>query len=341
MNEPTFDDITGAAERIRPYVHRTPVMTSASIDRLAGATLFFKCESFQKAGAFKARGATNAVFSLSGEAAAAGVATHSSGNHAAALALAAGRRGIKAYVVMPANAPEVKKRAVAGYGAEVIFCEPTLAAREAGLAQVVARTGAAVVHPYDDLRVIAGQGTAALELMQDVPDLDVVIAPVGGGGLMSGTALAVHALAPAVRIFGAEPALADDARRSLAAGHIIPSTYPDTVADGLRTSLGALTFPILSRHLEGILTADEAQIVAAMRLIWEKMKIVVEPSGAVPLAALLAAEGNLRGRRVGLILSGGNVDLDRLPWSVCQRAPGFNEKPGAHRAQTDVLTTGD
>ncbi len=314
MSAPTIEDIYAAAQRIRPYVHHTPVMTSRIINEAAGATLFFKCENFQKAGAFKARGASNAVFSLPDVRAAAGVATHSSGNHAAALALAARMRGIRAYVVMPDNAPEIKKRAVAGYGAEIYYCEPTLAARETGLARVVAETGAEIVHPYDDARVIAGQGTTALELFADAPDLDAMIAPVGGGGLMSGVAIVAHALHPRMKIYGAEPAIEDDARRSLAAGKIIPSTYPETVADGLRTSLGELTLPILSRHLERIITAEEEQIIAAMRMIWEKMKLVVEPSGAVPLAALLAGAPELYGKRVGLILSGGNVDLDHLPW---------------------------
>jgi threonine dehydratase len=314
MEQPDLAGIQAAAARIQPYVHRTPIMTSQTINRLAGAELFFKCENLQKVGAFKARGATNAVFSLTDSQAGQGVATHSSGNHAAALAMAASLRGIPAYVVMPKNAPEVKKRAVARYGAVIHFCEPTLAAREAGLAQVVAGTGAAVIHPYDDPRVIAGQGTAALELLADLSDLDAIIAPVGGGGLMSGTAIAAHALFPRVRVFGAEPALADDARRSLAAGVIIPSTYPATVADGLRTSLGELTFPILTRHLEAILTAEEDDIISAVRLIWEVMKLVVEPSGAVPLAAILASDVEMRGMRVGVIVSGGNVDLDHLPW---------------------------
>jgi threonine dehydratase len=314
MEQPDLAGIQAAAARIQPYVHRTPIMTSQTINRLAGAELFFKCENLQKVGAFKARGATNAVFSLTDSQAGQGVATHSSGNHAAALAMAASLRGIPAYVVMPKNAPEVKKRAVARYGAVIHFCEPTLAAREAGLAQVVAGTGAAVIHPYDAPRVIAGQGTAALELLADLSDLDAIIAPVGGGGLMSGTAIAAHALFPRVRVFGAEPALADDARRSLAAGVIIPSTYPATVADGLRTSLGELTFPILTRHLEAILTAEEDDIISAVRLIWEVMKLVVEPSGAVPLAAILASDVEMRGMRVGVIVSGGNVDLDHLPW---------------------------
>jgi threonine dehydratase len=314
VERPTFDDVLAAAMRIRPYVHRTPVLTSETLDRLAGARLFFKCENLQKAGAFKARGATNAVFALPDEAARNGVATHSSGNHAAALAMAAGKRGVRAFVVMPENAPEVKKRAVGSYGAQIIYCEPTLPAREAGLREVVDRTGAAVVHPYDDPWVIAGQGTAALELLAEVPDLDALIAPVGGGGLMSGSCITARGTHPEIRLFGAEPALADDARRSLAAGEIIPSTYPPTVADGLRTSLGELTFPILRAHLEEILTADEAAIVAAMREMWEKMKLIVEPSGAVPLATVLANPRVVRGLRVGMIVSGGNVDLDHLPW---------------------------
>jgi threonine dehydratase len=288
---------------------------------MAGAALFFKCENLQVAGAFKARGAMNAVFSLSDREAKLGVATHSSGNHAAALALAARRRGIRAYVVMPENAPAVKQRAVAEYGAEIVRCKPTLAAREEGLSEVIARTGAVVVHPYDDLRIIAGQGTAALELCQEVSDLDVIMAPVGGGGLLSGTALAVRGVSPRTRVLGAEPELADDAFRSLQAGRIIPSTYPETIADGLRTSLGDLTFPIIRQHVDAIVTVGEAGIVAAMRAIWERMKLVVEPSAAVPLAAILSGRVDLTGKRVGIILSGGNVDLDALPWQPKQTSP--------------------
>jgi len=311
---PTIVEIREAAERIKPYVHRTPVLTSSALDRMSGARLHFKCENFQKAGAFKARGATNAVFSLSDEEAARGVATHSSGNYAAALALAARWRGIAAHVVMPENAPEVKRRAVAGYGATIYLCEPTLVAREAALAELVARTGAIFLHSYNDYRVIAGQGTAALELCEDMPDLDVILAPVGGGGLISGTALAVRGISPGTRVIAAEPAGADDAFRSLQAGRIIPSVAPRTIADGLLTSLGDLTFPIIRDYVAQIVTVSETEIIAAMRHIWERMKIIVEPSAAVPLAAALSGRVDLAGQRVGIILSGGNVDLDRLHW---------------------------
>ena len=313
--EPTLQDIRQAAERIKPYIHHTPVLTSATLDGLCGATLFFKCENLQKTGAFKIRGATNAVFSLSDEEAGRGVATHSSGNHAAALAQAARWRGIRSYVVMPENAPTIKRIAVAGYGAEIFPCAPTLRAREETLAQVVARTGAAFIHPYNDYRVITGQATAALELCEDVPDLDVVIAPVGGGGLLSGTALAVAALSPRTRVIGAEPERASDAWQSLQARRIIPLDHTDTIADGLRTSLGELTFPIIQRHVSAITLVSEEAIATATRTIWERMKIIVEPSGAVPLAALLTHSLDAAGCRIGIILSGGNVDLDRLPWS--------------------------
>jgi threonine dehydratase len=314
MAHPTLEQIREAAARISPYVHRTPVFTCRSLDAMTGATLFLKCENLQKVGAFKIRGATNAVLSLADREAARGVATHSSGNHAAALALAARWRGVRAYVVMPENAPAVKQRAVEGYGAEVVPCRPTLAARGEMLAEVVARTGATVIHPYDDYRIIAGQGTAALELCEEVDDLDVIMAPVGGGGLLSGTALAVRGVSARTRVLGAEPEIADDAFRSLQAGRIIPSSYPDTVADGLRTSLGELTFPIIRKHVDAIVTAGEADIIAATRTIWERMKLVVEPSAAVPLATILSGRVDLAGKRVGIVLSGGNVDLDTLPW---------------------------
>ena len=314
LNDPTIDDIRAAAGRIGPYVHRTPVATCASIDAIAGASLFFKCENLQKVGAFKARGATNAVFSLSDEAAACGVCTHSSGNHAAALARAAGLRGIPAHIVMPSSALQVKKAAVAGYGALITECEPTLEARETTLAAVQEKTGATFIHPYDDPRVIAGQGTAALELLEQAPDLDVVMPPVGGGGLASGTTITVSALQPGIEIWGAEPAEADDAFRSLRDGRLYPSVKPATIADGLLTSLSDRTFRILSGGLTGILTVDEATIIRAMRLLWERAKILVEPSGAVPLAAILANPGRFDGKRVGLILSGGNTNLDKLPW---------------------------
>ncbi|PID81750.1 serine dehydratase [bacterium DOLZORAL124_64_63] len=310
----TITDIQEAARRIAPHTHRTPVLSSTAIDRQAGCRIFFKCENFQKVGAFKMRGATNAVFALSAEEAARGVATHSSGNHAQALALAARLRGVPAYVVMPTSAPRVKKAAVAGYGARIIDCEPNLPARERGLEEVVRRTGATFIHPYDNARIIAGQGTAALELLAERPGLDVVMAPVGGGGLLAGTCLATRALAPGVRIIAGEPAGADDAARSLAAGRIIPSENPVTVADGLLTSLGKLNFPIIRDHVEAIWTVGDKAIIAAMRLVWERMKIVIEPSSAVCLAALLEHRDAVRGRDVGIIVSGGNVDLDRLPW---------------------------
>ncbi len=314
-------DVREAAARIAGLVHRTPVMTCAALDDLTGVRLFFKCENFQKVGAFKMRGAVNAVFSLKEAEAARGVATHSSGNHAQALALAARLRGIPAFVVMPENAPEVKRRAVAGYGAGIIPCAPTLAAREETLAGVTARTGAVFIHPYNDERVMAGQGTAALELLEEVPDLDVVMAPVGGGGLLSGTATVCAGSAPRPRVIAAEPAGADDAARSLAAGRIIPSVDPATIADGLLTSLGELTFAVIRERVAAIWTVGEEDIVRAMRLVWERMKIIIEPSAAVPLAALLARPGALADLRVGVILSGGNVDLDRLPWLLDRRRP--------------------
>ena len=310
MNEPTIQEIREAHERIRPFVHRTPVFTCSALDRMCGAEVFFKCENLQKAGAFKIRGATNAVFSLSEEEAARGVATHSSGNHAAAVALAARWRGIRAYVVMPENAPEIKQAAVAGYGGEITFCRPTLQAREEGLAEVVDRTGATFVHPYNNHRVIAGQGTAAVELCEEIPDLDVVMAPVGGGGLLSGTAIALAAMSPKTQVIAGEPEQADDAYRSLQAGRIIPPEHPDTIADGLRTALGSLTFPIIQRYVKEIVTVGEEEIVAAMRHIWERMKIIVEPSSAVPLAALLSERMDLSGKRIGVILSGGNVEIE-------------------------------
>ncbi len=310
----TLENIREAAARIAGKAHRTPVLTCQAIDQATGARLYFKCENLQKVGAFKMRGATNAVFSLDDAQAARGVATHSSGNHAQALALAARLRGIPAYVVMPTSAPAIKRRAVEGYGAEVIPCEPTLAARESTLEQVVQRTGAHFIHPYDNELIIAGQGTAALELLEEVPDLDVVMAPVGGGGLLSGTCIATAALAPGARIIAGEPAGADDAARSLAAGRIIPSENPHTIADGLLTSLGKLNFPIIQRHVQAIWTVDDPAITRAMRLVWERMKIIIEPSSAVCLAAVLDHPDEVAGRQVGVIISGGNVDLDRLPW---------------------------
>lgn len=311
---PTLTDIRHAAERIRPYAHRTPVLTCESLNQKLNAHLFLKCENLQKVGAFKFRGACNAVFALSAAEAARGVVAHSSGNHAQALALAARLRGIPAYIVMPGNAPAVKKAAVAGYGGQITFCEPTLAAREATQEQVVAATGATVVHPYNNKHVIAGQGTAALEMLQDVPDLDVILTPVGGGGLLSGTAIAATELSPRIRVIAAEPAGADDAFRSLAAGKILPAVNPKTIADGLLTSLGDLTFPIIQQRVAQIVTVSEAGIIAAMKFVWERAKVVIEPSSAVPIAALWEHKIDLSGQRVGIILTGGNVDLDRLPW---------------------------
>lgn len=315
MRAPDFADVVAAADRIRPYVHRTPVLTSASFDERAGARVWFKCEGFQRVGAFKFRGATNAVRCLSDDEAARGVLTHSSGNHAQALALAARMRGISCWVVMPTDAPAVKRAAVEGYGAVVVPCEPTLAARESTAARVAGETGAVFIHPYDDARIVAGQGTATLELLEQVPEpLDLLVVPVGGGGLASGTCLAAHGIRPALEVVGAEPAGADDACRSLAAGRLLLQTHPKTVADGLRTSLSALTFGILREHLREIVTLEDSVTIAAMRWVMERMKIVVEPSSAVAVAAVLARPERVAGCNVGVILSGANVDLGRLPW---------------------------
>jgi threonine dehydratase len=313
--EPTIESIRRAADRIRPYIHRTPVLTCGALDRMCQAEIFFKCENFQKAGVFKIRGAANAVFCLSEQEAARGVATHSSGNHAAAVALAARLRGIQAYTVMPETAPQVKKDAVSGYGAKIFYCRPTLPAREARLDEVVAQTGAVVIHPFNDYRVIEGQATSALELLEEVPGLDVVMAPVGGGGLISGTALSVSALSPASRVIAAEPERADDAFRSFREGRIVPMIDPDTIADGLLTSLGDKTFAIIRRLVSDVLTVSEEGIITAMQAVWERMKIVIEPSSAVPLGVLMTQRDHIPGRRIGIILSGGNVDSANLPWS--------------------------
>ncbi len=314
MPLPTIDDIQQAAIRIKPYSHRTPVLTCQSLDKMAGARLFFKCENLQKVGAFKFRGACNTVFSLSDADAQRGVATHSSGNHGAAVALAARLRGIPAHIVMPHNAPTVKRNAISGYDGTIIECEPTQQDREANLAKVVETTGATFIPPYNDLKVITGQGTAALEFLEDAPNLDVLIAPVGGGGLISGSAITLAALSPKTRIIAAEPAGADDAYRSFQAGEIIPSVDPQTIADGLRTSLGDLTFPIIQQHVERIVTVSEEAIIRAMQHVWERMKLIIEPSSAVPVAAVLDQQIDAKGKQVGIILSGGNVDLGSLPW---------------------------
>lgn len=311
---PAFPDILAAHERIKPFIHRTPVLTSQSINTLMGCKLFFKCENFQKVGAFKFRGASNAVFSLTDREAAAGVGTHSSGNHAAALALAARMRGITAHIVMPSNAPAVKKLAVAGYGADITFCEPTLQAREETLKKLADELGLTIVHPYNNFSVICGQGTAALELLEEQFGLEVMMAPVGGGGLLSGTSLTTKALRPGCKVIGAEPQGADDAFRSFRDGYIHPSVHPQTMADGLLTSLGEMTFTVIRQHVDEILTASEESIVAAMRLVWERMKIIIEPSSAVPLAVVMENKERFAGQRIGIILSGGNVELSRLPF---------------------------
>ena len=315
MHIPTFDDMVQARARIAPHVHRTPVLTSRMLNEATGAELFFKCENFQKAWAFKARGASNAVFGLTDAQAARGVATHSSGNHGTCLSYAAGRRGIPCTVVMPRTAPQAKKDAVRGYGGRVVECEPSTSSREAVFAEVLAETGAEFVHPYNDPRVIAGQATCSAELIEQVDGLDAVVAPIGGGGMISGTCLTLSALAPGIRIYAAEPEQADDAARSFRAGHIIADDAPDTVADGLKVPLKDLTWHFVKNHVSDVLTASETEIVEAMKLIWKRMKIVMEPSSAVPLATILKHPKTFAGKRVGVIVTGGNVDLDRLPWN--------------------------
>ena len=313
---PDLAAIRAAHARIAPYVHRTPVLMSKTLDDATGAHLFFKCENLQKVGAFKTRGACNAVFSLPDGVAARGVVTHSSGNHGAALAYAAQRRGIPAHVVMPENAPKIKIANVRGFGAQIHFSPPTLAARERTCADVERSTGATLVHPYDDADVIAGQGTAALELLEHVHDLDAVMAPIGGGGLLSGTAIAATGFRPSIQVFGAEPAGAADAARSFARGVLETMADPQTIADGLRAGLSERTLRALRAHVAAIGTCSEEAIVTAMRMTWERMKIVIEPSAAVPLACLLEGTLPVKGKRVGVILTGGNVDLDRLPWQA-------------------------
>jgi threonine dehydratase len=307
--------IRTAHARIRPHIVRTPVLTNEWLDAACGGRLFFKCENLQHVGAFKARGATNAIFSLSDTEAAHGVATHSSGNHAAAVARAARLRGIPAFIVMPSNSNPAKIRNVERYGGRITLCEPTHAARETACARLIAETGAALIHPFNDFRVMAGQGTAALELLEEHPEFDVILCPVGGGGLLCGTAVAAKSLHPAIRIIATEPAGADDAARSLRAGHIVPAPRIDTIADGLRTTLGENNFPLIQRYVDEVVTVSEAGIITAMRRLWEELKIIVEPSAAVPVAAILEGKVSVTGRRAGIILSGGNVDLDALPWT--------------------------
>ena len=311
---PEITDIIKARERIQGYVTHTPLLSSRSINSITGSEIFFKCENFQRVGTFKFRGACNAVFSLNRKTLENGVATHSSGNHAAALALAAKEKGVKAYIVMPSNAPEIKKKAVAGYGAEITFCEPNLKSREATLERVVRNTGATVIHPYNNFDVICGQGTAAYEVFQEIEDPDIIITPVGGGGLLSGTAVATKGIFPGTKVYGAEPLGADDAARSFHSGRLIPQENPVTIADGLLTSLGELNFEVIKRYVDDIFTAKEKSIVTAMRMIWERMKIIIEPSSALPLAVILENQGVFIGKRTVVILSGGNVDLDKLPF---------------------------
>lgn len=311
---PCAKDIIEAHSRISARIHQTPVLTSESINSICGTNIFFKCENFQKVGAFKYRGATNAILTLSDEEKLKGVATHSSGNHAAALALAAAKNGVKAHIVMPENAPEIKKKAVAGYGAEITFCEGTLEARESTLERVIAKTGAKLIHPYNQFEVICGQGTASLELIKQIPELTSVLTPVGGGGLLSGTASYIKESHSHIKVIAAEPEMADDAYRSFKAGQLIPVSNPQTIADGLRTSLGTLTFEIITQKVDDIMCVSEEAIVEAMRLIWERMKIIIEPSSAVPLAVILENKVLFRDQNIGIILTGGNVDLGNLPF---------------------------
>jgi len=312
----SIEDVRAAAGRIKGVGHRTPILTSQTLNEMAGRKLFFKCENFQKVGAFKLRGGWNAVSMLSDEEAAKGVCTHSSGNHAQAVAFSAMKRGIASYIVMPNNVPDVKQDAVKGYGANIILCEPTLEARETTLDEITKKTGAQVVHPFNNPNVIAGQGTAALEMIEDLGTLDAMIAPIGGGGLMSGTCIATRSLLPETKLFGAEPAGADDAYRSLKEGKIIPQTDPDTICDGLLTSLGEYTWNILKDHLEAIYTVTDDEVINAMRLVWERMKIIIEPSSATAVAVALKSEFKaLEGlEKVGIILTGGNVELSKLPF---------------------------
>jgi len=314
LSIPTLDDIKKAHTVIKPYARFTPVLRSEHVNNRTKSDIYFKCENFQKVGAFKFRGACNAVLTLSDEDAKNGVSTHSSGNHAQALALAARIRGIQAHVVMPENAPRVKVEAVRGYGAEITFCESTLESRESTLQQVVSKTGATIIHPYNDSRIVAGQGTAALELLETNPDLDIILTPVGGGGLLSGTALSTKYINPNIKVIGTEPEQANDAYESFKAGKLIPAYHTNTIADGLRTSLGVLPFSIIKDYVDDIVTVSEASIIEAMRYIWERLNIIIEPSCAVPVAAIFEGKIDVQGKKVGIIITGGNVDLDNLPW---------------------------
>jgi threonine dehydratase len=309
-----LDTIRAAHQRIRPYIHRTPVLTNSWLNDACRASLFFKCENFQKIGAFKARGATNAVFALDDETVRRGVATHSSGNHGAAVARAAKLRGIPAHIVMPSNSAKVKIRAVESYGAQVVFCEPTELSREINCADVINKTGATLIHSFENEHVIAGQGTAAMEFLEDIPNLDVIMCPVGGGGLLSGTAIAAKSMRPEIKVIAVEPENADDATQSFRAGQRLVTEKKFTIADGLRTNIGEPNFAIIQQYVDDILAVSEEAIVSAMRTIWETMKIVIEPSAAVPYAAIQGSKLDVGGKRVSIVLTGGNIDLDALPW---------------------------
>jgi threonine dehydratase len=316
LSELNIGTIRDAHTRIKPHIHRTPVLKSGILNRELGAEIFFKCENFQKVGAFKARGACNAVMSLNDDAARRGVVTHSSGNHGAALAWAAGLRGIQATIVVPNNAPRPKKFAIEAYGAKIVYCEPNVAAREGAVQKLIDAQNLELVHPFNDYRVMNGQGTAALELLEDLPDLDILMTPLGGGGLLAGTVIAAKGIKPDIKVFGGEPAGADDGYRSFVNGVRVTDAVPHTICDGLRTGLGDRTFEIIHAHVDGIVLASEENIVRAMRTTWEWLKIVVEASACPPLGALLDGRLDVRGKRVGIVLTGGNVDLDELPWQT-------------------------
>jgi len=315
MKVPALADIRETHQRIKPFIHHTPVLSSTQINTKFGAEILLKCENFQKVGAFKFRGATNAILNLTEEEKSRGVVTHSSGNHAAALAHAAVQAGVKAYIVMPETAPVVKKNAVAGYGADITFCKPTLQAREEAAEEIIRRTGAVLIHAYDNFNVICGQGTSALELLEEKPDLDMIIAPIGGGGLMSGVSTAAKGVNSLIKVYGAEPLNADDAYRSFTSGILVPSVNPNTIADGLLTSLSEMTFAIIRKNVNNIFTVSEKSIIECMELIWERMKIIVEPSSATTLAVIKENPSIFSGKKVGLIISGGNVDLKNLPFN--------------------------
>jgi threonine dehydratase len=311
---PKAQDIKDAAKRIAPFIHHTPVLSSKSINQLVGAEIYFKCENFQKCGAFKMRGATNALFSNDKDALKNGVATHSSGNHAGAIALAAKLAGIKAYIVMPNNSTEIKIKAVREYGAEITFCENTQQARESTLAEIIQKTGAYFIHPYDNYMVIAGQATAALELIEEKPDLEYIVVPVGGGGLLSGTSLTAHYFAPQMEVWAGEPEGANDAFLSMQEGKIIPNISVNTICDGLRTTVGEKTFPIIQKLVKGVIAVTDEAVIEAMRIVWERMKIIVEPSCMVTLAAIIKEKERFKGKKIGIIISGGNVDVKKLPF---------------------------